>query len=79
MPARATKLLNKVYRDERKVKITAPGLNKDGATGTLAPDARTQLGEAQEQIKGLVEDGGTGIMAPETATQPRAAQYKFAD
>ena len=78
-PARATKLLTKVYREERKIKITTPGLNKDRATGTLAPDTRTSRGEAQEQIRGLVEDGATGTIAPETATQLGAAQHEFTD
>ena len=36
--------------EERNVKNTAPGLNKDGATGTLSPDTRTQLGEAQDEF-----------------------------
>ena len=67
-----------MYREERKIKITAPGLNKDRATGTLALDAGTQLGEAQEQIRGLVEDRPAGTLARETANQLRAARDKFA-
>ena len=55
-------------------KITALGLNKNGATGILAHDAGTQLGEAQERIRGLVEDGATGMLASETTTQLGAAQ-----
>ena len=66
-PARATKLLTKVYGEEWNVKITAPRLNKDGTTGTLAPDAGTQPGKAL-QTQGLVEDGAAGTLAPETAT-----------
>ena len=49
-PARAKKLLTKVDGEERYVKNTAPGLNEGGATGTLALDARTQLGEAQDEF-----------------------------
>ena len=78
-PARATKLHHKVYGEERNIKITAPGLNKDRATETLALDTGTQLGEAQEQIRGLVEDGATGTTAWETVTQLGAAQDEFAD
>ena len=72
-PARATKLHHKVYGEERNIKITAPGLNKDRATGTLDPDAGTPLGEAQEQIQILVEDGATRTKGPETPTQLGAA------
>ena len=68
-----------MYREERKIKITTPGLNKDRATGTLAPYAGTQLREAQEQIQGMVEDRATGTIATETTTQHGAAQDKFAD
>ena len=32
------------------VKNTAPGLNKDGATGILAPNTGTQLGDAQAEF-----------------------------
>ena len=49
-PARATKLLTKVDGEEQYIKITAPGLTEDGATGTLALDAGTQLGEAQDKF-----------------------------
>ena len=36
--------------EEQNVKNTAPGLNKDGVTGTLAPDTATQLGNAQDEL-----------------------------
>ena len=49
-PARATKLLTKMDGEEQNVKNTAPGLNKDGVTGTLAPDTATQLGNAQDEL-----------------------------
>ena len=34
----------------RNVKNTAPGLNQDRATGTIALDAGTQLGKAQDEF-----------------------------
>ena len=49
-PARASELLTKVDGEERNVKNTAPGLNEDGATGTLAPDPGTQLGTARDEF-----------------------------
>ena len=49
-PARATKLLTKVNGEERSVKHTGSGLNKDGATGTLAKDTVTQLRDAQDEF-----------------------------
>ena len=36
--------------EERNVKITAPGLIKDEAAGTLAPETTTQLGAAQDEF-----------------------------
>ena len=49
-PARATKLLTKMDGEEQNVKNTAPGLNKDGAAGILAPDTGTQLRDAQDKF-----------------------------
>ena len=49
-PPRVTKLLTKVYGEERYVKNTAPGLNKDRAAGILALDTGTQLGDAQAKF-----------------------------
>ena len=42
-PARATKLLTIVDGEERYVKNTAPGQNKDRVTGTLAPESKPSL------------------------------------
>ena len=49
-PARATKLLSKVNGVKRSIKNTAPRLNEDGATEILDLDARTQLGDAQDEF-----------------------------
>ena len=46
----ANTVVCQVDREEWNVKITAPGLNEDEATGTLAPGTGTQLGEAQDEF-----------------------------